>query len=202
MIGKEIAFEKPGFESKLFKLDSHDLFNVLEKDQFEVISSAPRITERPALSPKTSLVDLEHICLEAKLFGCDFPRVDLHASLWWRHKAHWSYELQRRMVFRKSAPDQEYVMYFEDEGETPCFHIVDDRNELKACDDNFKRVELEGEISQRVSLWGENDLAEEIVRLAELKDMDISHASRRFGVMRLRDENWLYHPVLGVHDEL
>lgn len=200
LVGRTIAFEKPGFESGQFPLKSHDLHDLLEKGQFQVINAIPRIAERSPLSADSNLADLEHVHLAAKLFGSEQPEVLDYAARWWQHTAHWSFELQRRTPFRASRPDEEYVLYFDDEGEAPKFNRIDDRGELKLCDKEFERVEFVS--SPGVSLWGDNNIVEITVQLAETKDMDIDRASRRFGVLRLREGHWFYHSALGVFGAL
>jgi CRISPR-associated endonuclease/helicase Cas3 len=202
LIGKTIAFEKPGFESGQFPLNSHDLHDLLEKGQFQVINAISRILERNPLSANQNLADLEHVHLAARLIGSELPEVIDYAARWWQHAAHWSFELQRRTPFRQSAPDYEYVLYFEDEGETPEFNEADERGDLKLCEKAFERIVPE--ISHGVSLWGDNDIAKITVQLAESMDMEIDQASRRFGVLRLRktDQRWLYNSALGVHGAL
>jgi len=200
LTGSEVAYFRPGFESEQFQLISHDLRDVLEEKQFKVITSIPRITRRNPLSPEKNLADLEHAHLSSVLFGNNKTAGNAYTALWWNHNAHWCYELQRLTPFRKSVPDIEYVFYLENEGDAPEFNRVNERGELKLCDKEFKRIELE--INPGVSFWGQNNAAEIMIQLAEEMEMDIEQASRRFGVIRLRDQRWFYHPVLGVHDSL
>ena len=202
LMGKPIAFEKPGFESGQFPLNSHNLHDLLENSQFQIISSIPRIAERTPLIANENLADLEQVHITARLFGSKQPEVKEYSALWWQHAAHWSFELQRRTPFRRSAPDNEYVLYLDAEGEEPEFNEVDDCGDLKPCENAFDRVGAE--VSHGVSFWGENDLATITAQLAEAMDMEIDHASRRFGVLRLRqtEQRWLYNSNLGVHGVL
>ena len=200
LIGKDIAFEKPGFESGQFPLRSHSLHDLLEKGQFQVVNAIPRIMERTPLHADSNLADLEHAHLAAKLFGSEQAEIKEYAARWWQHAAHWSFELQRRTPFRQSQPETEYVLYLEEEGDAPRFNKFDDNGDLKLCDKEFMRVELV--LSPGVSLWGDNDIVEITVQLAEAKDMAIDRASRRFGVLRLREGHWFYHSALGVFGEL
>ena len=200
LIGKEIAFEKPGFESGEFPLQSHDLHDLLEKGQYQTINAIPRIMERSLLQADSNLADLEHAHLASKLFGSEQAEIKEYAARWWQHAAHWSFELQRRTPFRQSQPETEYVLYFEEEGDTPKFYKFDDSGDLKLCDKDFVRVELV--LSPGISLWGDNDIVEITAQLAEAKDMDIDRASRRFGVIRLREGCWFYHRALGVFGAL
>lgn len=200
LTGKNIAFTKPGFEDGQFPLKSHDLHDLLEKEQFQTINSIPRILERRPLNATANLADLEHVHLAAKLMGSEDPRVEGYAARWWQHAAHWSFELQRRSMFRQSGADDAYLLYFEDEGDKPEFNKVDDCGDLKVCENEFVRVEPE--LSPGVSLWGENDFAGIIVQLADELDMEIGEACRKFGVLRLRERSWFYSSALGVYGEL
>lgn len=200
LVGKDIAFEKPGFESGQFPLHSHDLNDLLEKGQYQAINAIPRIMERNPLQADSNLADLEHAHLSARLFGSEQPYVTEYAARWWQHSAHWSFELQRRSRFRKSLAETEYVLYFEEEGDTPQFHKFDDSGVLKLCDKEFEWVKLV--LSPRVSLWGNDDIVEITEQLAEAQDLEIGRASRRYGVIRLREGNWLYHSSLGVYEDV
>lgn len=202
LTGKDTVFTKPGFESSRFPLTSHDLHDLLEKEQYQVITAIPRIMERSPLQPDTNLADLEHAHLAARLMGSDELKNEGYAARWWQHSAHWSFELQRRTPFRQSVPDSEYVLYFEEEGETPECNAIDDRGELKPC--AYLLTPMEPEPRSSVSLWGDNDFAGIIMQLAEVQDMAIGEACRKFGGIRLRDpdKRWFYSSTLGVFGEL
>jgi CRISPR-associated endonuclease/helicase Cas3 len=208
LLQNEIAFEKPGFETKgfndKFKLVSHDIHDLLIREQFETISATPRILENSSLMPDKNLVDLEHAHLEARLSGDD-TMGNPYAALWWKHHAHWSYELQRRTPFRKSAPDIEYLLYFEDEGEFPVFHKYSDQGVLVPCDKEFERVDSVLP-AKGVSLWGKDELINIILSLSESLNMEIGEACRRFAVLRLTEQTERsrrqYHPAFGVYRQL
>jgi CRISPR-associated endonuclease/helicase Cas3 len=200
LIREEIAFNRPGFESKEFKLSTHDLHDLVTEDQLNIISAIPRIIERKPSTPDCNLADLEHAHLADQLFGDANNPGKAHASLWWNHNAHWSFELQRRTPFRQSAPDIEYVLYFEEEGDKPLFNKINDDGMLVPYDKGFERVPLE--LDQGVSLWGENEPSAIITHLAVLFNMEIGESCRRFGVIRVREQRWLYHSALGVHGAL
>jgi CRISPR-associated endonuclease/helicase Cas3 len=107
--------------------------------------------------------------------------------------------MQRRMPFRQSMPDTEYVLCVEDEGEEPRFYEVEADGGLKLCDKTFERIQ--SVIAKGVSIWGKDDMAAIAAHLAEAMDRDLGYVSRRFGVLRLRqgEQRWLYSPALGVH---
>jgi CRISPR-associated endonuclease/helicase Cas3 len=181
-------------------LHSHDLNDLLEKRQYQTINAIPRIMERSPLQADSNLADLEHVSLGAALFGSEQPEIKEYAARWWQHSAHWSFELQRRSQFRKALAETEYVLYFEEEGDTPKFHKFEENGDLKLCDKEFERVQLV--LSPGVSLWGNDDIVEITEQLAEAQDLEIGRASKRYGVLRLREGRWCYHSALGVYGEV
>jgi CRISPR-associated endonuclease/helicase Cas3 len=189
------VFNKPGFESGGFKLKSHSLNDLLEATQVDVIDAIPRIQERVPLKEDENLADLEHTHIAAMIYGLD--RIPVHASLWWKHDAHWSYELQRRKPFRLSCPDEEYVLLSED-GDEPLLNLVDKDGNFNLSEKCFKRVAVT--FSKGVSMWGPIDVLQIFNDLAEQFDEDVGNVSQKFGVMRLRktEELWNYNSNLGV----
>ncbi|ADH86223.1 type I-F CRISPR-associated helicase Cas3f [Desulfurivibrio alkaliphilus] len=205
LIGREVAFEKPGFESKSFNLGSHDLHDLLEAEQWRIVRAIPRIVERNPLDFKNNLVDLEHAHTAARLFGNNDLNIKSYAALWWEHHAHWCFELQRRSPFRKSEPRVEYMFHLEDEGDEPQFKMVDQQRGgvLIPAAQTLRPANVI--LAQRgISFWGDNNIARILLELSESLDMDLDQASRVFGTIGLseKQEARLYHEGLGVYDEL
>lgn len=204
LLAKPVAYTKPGFESPTFTLRTHDLSSLLEAEQWQVVNSIPRIVERSPLRPFDNLADLEHAHLAARLFGSQQPKMTSSASLWWESNGHWCAELQARSRFRDSEPSEDYVFYFEEEGDVPLLHLIDERGDLKLCDkDKLERVEVD--CVAGVSLWGANDYASLITELSEIKELDLRVACRKFGVISLPsrgNDRWRYHETLGIHRPL
>jgi len=200
--GKPVAFCNPGYESPEFPLGSHDLHDLIEEEQYANVTASPRIMASKRLEANGNLAALEHAHLGAVLFGDEQMSIKKCAALWWRSRAHWCFELQRRMPFRQSIPESDYILYYEDEGQTASFHKFDEQGELKQCDLDFKRIGLV--TAKGGSLWGEFDIELITAKLAEKFDLELAQACKRFGGLRLRqtDHQWLYHPALGVHGEL
>jgi CRISPR-associated endonuclease/helicase Cas3 len=199
--GESPAYCRPGFESKDFALKSKDLAEILQLSQYQYISAEPRIQPRPTLDSSGNLADLEHAHLTAKLFGS--KEIASHAALWWRQSPHWCFELQRRTPFRQSGKDEQFILYLEDESDTPAFHLVAESGELALVDQSrFARIDIE--LGERVHPWLDNDVKALIEDIAETKEMTLSDASKRFAELRLRETEarWLYHPWFGVHGAL
>lgn len=202
--GKSIAYTQPGFESKKFKLRYQNLARLLKPEQYQHISALPRITESPHLQPATNLVDLEHAHLKARLFGSQNLQISLYAALWWQKPLNWSFELQRLTPFRKSAPEELFILYVEDEGEEPEFYQRHDNGELKSSRHLFEKITVER--ANGISVWGYQSFADITLNLASAMDMELEEISRRYGIVRLRQlkgsKKWRYHPILGVHGVL
>lgn len=67
--GEDIAYCKPGFESKDERLDTHDLRQLLQEEDYRHLNATPRIVQPPALTKPFSLVALEHAVLGKTLLG-------------------------------------------------------------------------------------------------------------------------------------
>ena len=201
--GDGIAYTKPGFESKEFNLKSKDLHENLHQLQYQSISAMPRIQPRVPLDSSGNLVDLEHAHLDEKLFG---PKsiIKNHAALWWRHQAHWCFELQRRTAFRQSGKDEEFILFLEDEDGQPEFRLVARSGELAPVENLFVRTEMV--LGDRVQAWVSNDAKALIAQIAESDEIDCASASKRFSQLRLRallpQQKWLYDPLMGIYGTL
>jgi CRISPR-associated endonuclease/helicase Cas3 len=212
--GFEINVELPKQPKNYLTLSSKNLNDVLDKKDYEFISSIPRIEVRAGRDPKKSLVDLEHCHLAAALkTGTGITiKGRLAADLWWQEESHptWHGEMQQRTPFRQSSPDDAYMLYQEDDTEFPVFWKLGDRQELPVrSEEKFNRIPQDAlNIAQGVSQWIETDAETLFSELSEDLQMEVADVSRRFGEIRLRrpGENdlasWQYHPWLGVFREL
>lgn len=201
--GSQPAYNRPGFESEDFPLRSHDLTSILLPEQYQIISAAPRIQPRYPLAPAENLADLEHAHLAAKLFG--HPEIPEHASLWWRHNPTWCAELQRRTPFRRSTPEEEFVLYKEEEGEAAVFNRFSDSGELLPAErEFFKRIDQP--LATRIEPWFSMDPDGLIEDMEEKRDMDVKEVCLKFGRLSLRSQRntelpevWQYHPQFGIY---
>jgi CRISPR-associated endonuclease/helicase Cas3 len=149
---KEAAFCKPGFEMNdgAFHLSSHDLRELVNAEEIEVIDARPRIIspETAALLPGERLIDLEHARMRntmlpqqqvtnAKPLGSRaraaaatvIPKYVLNASTWWQQAprdAVLTAVLQQQQPFRKEPfPSDITLTLLPDEtGENALLHRV------------------------------------------------------------------------------
>ncbi|WP_294901499.1 type I-F CRISPR-associated helicase Cas3f [Tatumella sp. UBA2305] len=198
MRGNEIAYCRPGFESKDIRLNSHHLHDILKSEQYQIINAIPAIQERKPLDPCNNLADLQHAALRLILQGRK-DRHDYYAALWWKTSTTWSAEHQRRTPFRQSAPEQRYWLVIDEEGETPQFCLPDTEQGGWKVQGQFIPCSLK--LADRVSCWPQNDYQDVYLGLSEDLDMPLSEVSLKFGEVSLSEKEagvWNYHPLLGI----
>jgi len=198
-----VAFCRPGYESKSFPLESHSLTELLTTEQIAAIDASPRIRERDLQTPTRNLADLEHACLRALMLGevQNGNQKTNPVHLWWTTRAALSSELQRVQPFRRDPM-----------GHTRYMLLQNEEGDLE-----FRRFEKEGTTTQvnflkrdivlipgpRIVFWGEPDYLLELETLSERMGIEMSEASRLFGVVDLQtkgsENGWEYHPALGFN---
>lgn len=201
--GAELAYCRPGFESKDYRLHSHDLAQILLPSQYETITAIPRVQERSPLQPHNNFVDLEHVSLRSQLQGKK-GQQGYYAALWWREQGSWSGVQQRLTPFRRSVPDEQHYLWIDEEGDKPKFMKPDVLPGQWKPSDGF--CPLTPALASGVSAWIEPDYQAVYLRLAERLNMELREVSQKFGEICLRKEEkeglWRYHPLLGVFGAL
>ena len=194
------AFCRPGFESRGFRLRSHQLQELLSDAQWQHIDARARIQQRENADPSSNLVDLEHEVTRQWVQGAaeGSPLKVVPASLWWRTAAPLTSVLQRQQPFRFDPKGrQRYVLLPDDE--RAVLHRLDRDGQLVAVD-NLK-TDISLELAQGVSAWGVTDYLGELERLAEQLDMSPEQTARRYGWLDLPergcDNGWYHHWLLG-----
>ncbi len=202
--GLEVAYSRPGFESKDYSLANKDLSLSLRHSEYEKITAIPRLRAPAQLDFRGKFSDLEHKRLEAELLGSDKSRF--HAALWWKHNADWCGEMQRLSQFRKpDGVDREYIYYLKEEGETPWLCEWSKGGEpVPVGEIYFQDVRPKPPVSG-IYPWIDCDVGKEIVRLAERFELNLRNASLKFARITLRElkggERWSSDPVFGFYQE-
>lgn len=206
--GKEIAYEKPGFEAKNRKLNSHDLHDILVATQYTAPNAIPSI-QRPKkwkeTPPFSNLVTLEQIAYRQKLFEHADDKGS--ANLWWENQVSWCAEIQRKQPFRASSPDQAYCLYLADEKDEPVWQIKNDKVYPIEYVTVSDITNIDVTPAQGNQAWLVFDIHDQYAYLVEQLGKPLTYISRCFGEIRLSDyENqineWYHSPVLGVFREL
>ncbi|MFI3190168.1 type I-F CRISPR-associated helicase Cas3 [Crenothrix sp. D3] len=102
--GKEVVFNRPGYESTANPLVTHDLKQLLDIEAIaKRLDATARITKPDTLQPKHKLVDLEHHSIQQLLTSYEKQGPESLsgwiASCWWL-----TGEPQQYVQFRRSAP--------------------------------------------------------------------------------------------------
>nr|WP_129952740.1 type I-F CRISPR-associated helicase Cas3f [Rahnella sp. RFA10(1/100)] len=196
------AYCKPGFESSTHEFSSHDLHDLLRREEYEILNAIPRIQERDTPDPLMSLTDMEHGRLWPELLGRK-PCGENYAARWWREDADWCGELQQRTPFRQSACDQQYYLWLEEEGDEPRFRQPDEGVEGWKDSSGFKAIEQE--YAEGVSPWMEMNCEILYQDLADSTGWELDRISKTFGEICLADsenQRWHWHEALGVFGAL
>jgi CRISPR-associated endonuclease/helicase Cas3 len=199
--GEGIAFTMPGFESRQFPLDTHELSTLLEPQVLESISAMPRIQVPEQLNANTNLVHLEHASLEAAVFGMD-ELIPHYAARWWQQPLCWNAELQRHTRFRQSRPDDKLVLLMDDEQDDLAVFIdFEDGTEPKRA---TLTVEADWQYPERVTPWMDLNIASLLAEIVERQAISWRMASRLFTEMRVDQSlgEFTYAPDFGVYRTL
>jgi CRISPR-associated endonuclease/helicase Cas3 len=196
---------RPGFETEQFRLSTHDLNELLTKEQYEVINSIPRITKRADFKPTDNLVDLEHHHLNKALFDEASKAGAYH---WWTKPCDWTYLMQQKTLFRASNPTNDYYLNVSidrevSEGKPELhFHRWFRNGEVKKVDSEFAFVKET--FAKGVKPWAVKDYANLINRKAEEIEQSLDKTCITFGAINLRDDKtkWQYSAVFGVYQAL
>ena len=208
--GREIAFEKPGLETKNRKLASHDLHEILELAQYAEPNSIPSIQfkmkkREDGTPPFSNLVVMEHIAYREKLLGNNEQQNN--ARLWWKNQVSWCAEMQRRQPFRASSPDQAYCLYMDEETEQLIWQIKNKQVHPIEYTEISNISTIDVLIASGNQPWFDMDIQGQYEDLAERFDRSLKNISHCFGEVRLRDDEdqvieWSYSPLLGVFKEI
>ena len=204
----ERAFCLPGFEKGgEFIMDTHNLEEALEKEQYEVINSIPRLFERVGVDVKRNLSDFEHYVLRSHLIESS---ETMPASLFWDTKAFLTGIMQCKKPFRAGSPEKGYFLRVDENGEEDFYILSEylDSAEKSSIEDCQKRNsdfehKVELNIFESNSPFIKFDYAELINNIADEKNITPEEASLRYGTFGVPDgaKSLYYHPFLGIWDE-
>jgi CRISPR-associated endonuclease/helicase Cas3 len=199
----EIAFHRPGFESKDYRLKQRSLFELLSDEQLARIDAGARIRERENLDPAGNLADLEHAVLRDLMLGEPFNGNRKFAPLesWWTTRVNLTGEMQRYCPFRDDPEGrQRYGLLPNEDGEIE-FRRFEKEVEPRPANSLLHSIDLESETDTSIVFWGEPDYPAALEALAESMEMGLSECAKRFGVVDLpakgTENGWHYHPLLG-----
>ena len=209
MANKEVCFERPGFETTNQKMGSHDLFDVLDAEQFKRITAIQRITLPTSYRTNSNgeyqnLIELEHKALTKRLFD-----KATGARLWWEKHPQWCGEVQRQQRFRNSLKDEAYFLWLNDEFSKPEWRWKNEEvtpSEFGEPLIKINSVELD-EFGTGVDFWFEQIPLKVYQQLAGDFGLELREVSCRFGEVRLTEfgdqaQEYYYHPNLGIYQDV
>ncbi len=196
--GKECAYWKPGFESKEFLLNNHDLNNILDFSQYAEIDSVPRIIEQEELKPAENLCDLEHSHLRA-VMSIDEQNKVRGINTFWETDLFMSAYLQKIYRFRNSVADTELVYLWDEDAEKADFNDVTYKGEITG----FHYIPYET-FAGADRFFIPLDYRRLLEDLAEKLGRSMADCSSKFGRFTVsnREGTKKYTPCLGVYKEV
>lgn len=192
----EICFERPGYESKQFKLQSHILEDCLPAEHYQYPAAKSCIEESSVPQIDNNLVDLEHAAMRAALLDRD--NAQWPASSWWRQPVRWCYQMQQATRFRAGPPSDFYALVTDDETELPTFQLYHE-GEWIPVEGQFIREDID--CVAGVQWWPV--LNDETLLASFSEDTDLVISCRRWLTFELErsqemPERWCYHQALGI----
>lgn len=189
----------PGFETKFYPLNTHELAQLLQPEQYNEINASPRIVAGGTLSPKDNLADLEHARLQALMLG-QGTMTETPVQIWWETQAILAGEWQRETPFRYDPSGrQRFGLLLDEYEESPCFYDLEG-DEPKATDGLFQRINPN--VGERIRPFIEDDYLSMVDSLAVRFSIDRRECTRRFGWVDLpkrgAEHGWRYHHALGI----
>ena len=207
---KPICFTRPGFEAKNLKMEKHNLWGIMEDEQYQQITAIQRISipESYRLNSKDeyiNLVELEHKAISTQLLN-----KEKSADLWWKNHPHWCGEVQRQQRFRNSISDEPYYLCLESEYSQSKWQWKNEQVSPPEFGEpliSIHLVEL-GELGKGNHFWFEQDALSVYQQLASDFGMKLKEVSHRFGEVRITEydnggsSEYNYHQQLGIYQDI
>jgi CRISPR-associated endonuclease/helicase Cas3 len=218
------AYCHPGFETLELPLSSHDLTQLLS-GELNAISAIPRIVE-PAFKlndlqlddtvtaavakPIGSFSKQEHRALRVALDYKVTDKVKLYrsfkeASLWWKAPLNWNGEFIKQTEFRKSQPQETFVLYLPEDEELVWSQYDETRYPAKLISKKSAFIEDSFILANGNRWWLDKSVEQIYQHFSEKTDSSIDKTSLDFGTISLREPNenqdlcWFWHQQLGVY---
>lgn len=205
--GAGVAFRHPGFENAPFRLRSHRLTELLLAEDYQPLTSAPRIAARTTLNPRSNLVDLEHERLRLLMLAVE-QSTRLNVRRWWESAIALTATAQRNSPFRAGQQQETFVLYPDEDHEAGwSWRLLQDDGQLRAGGVGSRFDGRPIRNGQGIGLWLASDYLDSLSPLAEAQDLDLELAARRYGTIQLpattsqssgNATTWYYDHALGM----
>lgn len=206
LMGNNVSYTKPGFESNKLNFINKDLLALITESNYKIINSIARIRKNKETDDKNNFIDLEHCQLNNKLFGGCYG--DVFAALWWSNgNITWNSELQRRSIFRLSYEEnKELFWHLEDEESELVLSTFNNNKDITNISYYIKNNLNSLTLSCNSRIINNIDLKKLILEISEKFDMPINKTSIHFAKINLKEQEennqYSYFPELGVFKEI
>ncbi|MCF2863042.1 type I-F CRISPR-associated helicase Cas3f [Pseudoalteromonas sp. Cnat2-41] len=230
--GENSAYCKPGFESKALPLGDHNLKNLLSTE-LDNISAISRIVEpefkgsdfmfdpqsnETKANKTTSFLVQEHRALRFTLektmgekYKLPLYRNYKEANLWWRssksYDANWNAEFIRQTEFRKSQPQEAFILRVEEE--ILCWSQLDtSRKPYCYVSKQTRFLQYDTALAAGCHWWFSHSVIGVYQYYADALNLSLQKASEQLGEVSLRAEQneqsitWSWHPQLGIYQNI
>ncbi|SHK88806.1 CRISPR-associated endonuclease/helicase Cas3 [Selenomonas ruminantium] len=198
--GDKVVFCRPGFESRKYALETHDMKALVDTEELaKGINAVPRTVRPEKLSPHKKLIHLEHqVLTDFRDLSC-FGPSRLHG---WQEESWWLTGLPQQFnKFREGAQDIELCLKKQENG-TFCFcEQSESTDEWIEREDWYHIQKQKDEESER--FWLQRDYQQ---ALADYQgDSANSKGVIQAGILHLpanREKTvWVYSDQFGMYDE-
>lgn len=211
-------FVRPGFEKERaaadhpFRLVAHRLGKLMSPEEYRVLTALPRIRPRAIddWQPKLCIVDLEQArmadCMLPPMEETDGEPVGLNAASGWQHpQAALTGVLPQQQPFRNDAMPTTTLVFLPDEDEERLvLNRVEDNQARRGRNlyvpiNRSQRHNVKLELGERISAWGEFDLATLLAVQAEYLDLSLRTCAEKLATIEVprSEQGWRFHPQLG-----
>jgi CRISPR-associated endonuclease/helicase Cas3 len=184
---ESVVFCKPGYESKRYHLQTHDLKNLIDEPAIiERISAIPRIQHPTKLNPQRQLADLEHHVISQLLTTYKNKGAE-HLEGWLN--SYWFLTALPQVLTPFRQGEKQIKLYFisEDDGESWHFVEKNDKGQIVNCETSRRIEKRELDLKYSNRLWLHRDYAELVENLATKKSMPLKDTALRYGGISLPD---------------
>ncbi|SIO94541.1 type I-F CRISPR-associated helicase Cas3f [Vibrio spartinae] len=223
--GESVAYCHPGFESKALPLACHDISELLQ-GELAHISAITRVKEpdfgfvdlqidqskgERFATPVQRLTVQEHRALRFALTRLDREKIPLayqsnkEACLWWAQPhAMWNAEFIRQTEFRKSAPQEPFVLRCDEEEQLEWCQLDTSCQPYRYVSQSTRFHTVELQMAPGCQWWFTPSPLDIYTQFAEQFGQPLTRISSRLGEIQLRtgkqDQTieWAWHEQLGV----
>jgi CRISPR-associated endonuclease/helicase Cas3 len=203
---KKIAYNRPGYESSRFSLDSHDLQDLVDRKEIAMrVDATPRIFPKKDFNPKKDLADLEHACLHHLLVE---GNVEDYATVpgWIHGPYHLVDVAQQVRPFRKNEQEVQFFLCPEEPSLRLKFYVKNDDGKLISKDHRFIHAILNDREKNR--LWFSESYHTQLETIGDFFQLTTIQAAKKFGgisfpeyVYYSVEKKIMFNPSLGAWQE-